>query len=168
VVSLSLGCSFVLQVLLFYARQFTPIPPIAVDAPACLLSPNIARNICPRHQSGCVMMAIDTRVSACRNFVVNLELFTYVGLSCAGYEYVRAYALDRMETALDEARRANMSLQQAIKVKERFLANVSHGTVRRYICARVRARAAGTTLTLHARGFGVQSCVRPCTAYCRR
>jgi signal transduction histidine kinase len=63
-----------------------------------------------------------------RNFVVNLAFITYVGLSCAGYEYVRAYALDRMETALDEARRANKNLKRAIKVKERFLANVSHGT----------------------------------------
>jgi signal transduction histidine kinase len=63
-----------------------------------------------------------------RNLIVNGALISYVGLMCGGYEYVRAYALDRMEEALNEARRANRRLQKAIKVKEQFLANVSHGS----------------------------------------
>jgi hypothetical protein len=73
-----------------------------------------------------------------------MAFITYVGLICGGYEYVRAYALDRMERALDETRRANKSLKHAIEVKERFLANVSHGMLN--ACVRAHAIRCGVSV----------------------
>lgn len=54
---------------------------------------------------------------------------TSVGLLCSGYEYLRTYALNRMENALRETEQANLKLKKANKAKEQFLANVSHGTI---------------------------------------
>jgi len=60
------------------------------------------------------------------NFVINFYFVSYVALACGGYEYTQNYALNRMEQALRETECANKRLKKAIKVKEQFLANISH------------------------------------------
>jgi len=59
--------------------------------------------------------------------VINFYFVSYVALACGGYEYTQNYALNRMEQALRETECANKRLKKAIKVKEQFLANISHG-----------------------------------------